>query len=120
MFGFFLVKMTAKIHHFYPLQRKRWHVHLILVRLSSYQTLTNQEAIMTTPHKIREKNAKHKLTLLQLADKLGCVTKACYQMNYSRSQFYDIKRRFQLEGFQGLIDRPPFLRPIPAGNPIRW
>jgi transposase InsO family protein len=34
-------------------------------------------------------------------------------MNYSRWQFYEIKRRFQLEGFQGLIDRPP----IPKSHP---
>ncbi|HEX7343322.1 MAG TPA: helix-turn-helix domain-containing protein, partial [bacterium] len=57
---------------------------------------------MTTPHKVMEKNAKNKLTLLELAERLGSVSAACRQMNYSRSQFYEIKRRFQLEGFQGL------------------
>jgi len=70
---------------------------------------------MTTPHKVMEKNAKNKLTLLELAERLGSVSAACRQMNYSRSQFYEIKRRFQLEGFQGLIDRPP----IPQSHPRR-
>jgi transposase InsO family protein len=60
-----------------------------------------------------KKNAQNKLTLLQLAEKLGSVSAACRHMNYSRSQFYEIKRRFQLEGFQGLIDRPP----IPKNHP---
>jgi hypothetical protein len=68
---------------------------------------------MSTHSKVMEKNAKNKLTLLQLAQKLGSVSAACRHMNYSRSQFYEIKRRFQLEGFQGLIDRPP----IPKSHP---
>ena len=68
---------------------------------------------MTTPSKVMKKNAKNKLTLLELAQKLGSVSAACHHMNYSRSQFYEIKRRFQLKGFQGLIDRPP----IPKSHP---
>ena len=68
---------------------------------------------MATHGKVMKKNAKNKLTLLQLAQKLGSVSAACRHMNYSRSQFYEIKRRFKLEGFQGLIDRPP----IPKSHP---
>lgn len=68
---------------------------------------------MTTHSKVMKKNAKNKLTLLQLAQKLGSVSAACRHMNYSRSQFYEIKRRFQLEGFQGLIDRPPIAKSHP-------
>lgn len=68
---------------------------------------------MSTHSKVMKKNAEHKLTLLQLAEKLGSVSAACRHMDYSRSQFYEIKRRFQLEGFQGLIDRPP----IPKSHP---
>ncbi|MFH1733445.1 MAG: helix-turn-helix domain-containing protein [bacterium] len=70
---------------------------------------------MTTPSKVMTKITENKLTLLQLAEKLGNVAAACRHMNYSRSQFYEIKRRFQLEGFQGLIDRPP----IPQSHPRR-
>lgn len=68
---------------------------------------------MTTQSKVDNKNAKNKLTLLQLAEKLGNVSRACRHMNYSRSQFYEIRRRFDLEGFQGLIDRPP----VPKSHP---
>lgn len=68
---------------------------------------------MATPSKVMTKIAENKLTLLQLAEQLGNVVAACRYMNYSRSQFYVIKRRFQLEGFEGLIDRPP----IPKSNP---
>jgi len=68
---------------------------------------------MSTPSKLEKKDAKHKLSLLQLAENLGNVSKACRNMNFSRSQFYEIRRRFDLEGFQGLIDRPP----IPKNNP---
>ena len=74
---------------------------------------------MTTPKKVMEKNAKNKLTLLELAQKLGSVTAACRHMKYSRSQFYEIKRRFQLEGFQGLIDRPPVPQSHPGKKPDR-
>jgi len=68
---------------------------------------------MTTPGNVDEKNAKNKYSLLQLAEKLGNISKACRYMKYSRSQFYEIKRRFELEGFEGLIDRPP----IPKSHP---
>jgi transposase InsO family protein len=70
---------------------------------------------MTTPKKVTEKNAKNKLTLLELAEQLGSVAAACRSMKYSRSQYYELKKRFDLEGFQGLIDRPP----IPKSHPKR-
>jgi transposase InsO family protein len=70
---------------------------------------------MTTPRKVAEKNAKNKLTLIELAERLKSVAAACRQMNYSRSQFYELKKRFDLEGFQGLIDRPP----VPKSHPRR-
>lgn len=49
---------------------------------------------MTTPHKI----ARTKLNLLQLAKNLGNVSKACKYVGYSRQQFYEIRRNFQLYG----------------------
>lgn len=68
---------------------------------------------MSTPSNLAVKNAKNKYNVIQLAETLNNVSKACRHMNYSRSQFYEIKRRYELEGFQGLIDRPP----IPKTNP---
>ena len=38
---------------------------------------------------------KHKLGLLNLAQELGNVSKACKLMGYSRQQFYEIRRNYQ-------------------------
>ena len=43
------------------------------------------------------------LSLLQLAQELGNVSKACKIVGYSRQQFYEIRRNFQL---YGAADRP--------------
>lgn len=61
-----------------------------------------------------EKKLAHKrLTLLQLAEKLGNISKACRMHKVSRSQFYEYKRSFQEFGLEGLVDKPP----IPASQP---
>jgi transposase InsO family protein len=56
---------------------------------------------MTTNHKI----ARAKLNLLELAKNLGNVSKACKYVGYSRQQFYEIRRNFQMYGADGLLDR---------------
>ena len=58
---------------------------------------------MTTDQKV----ARRKLSLLELAQELGNVSKACRVMGYSRQQFYEIRRNYQTYGSQGLIDRLP-------------
>src|SRR5690606_36529796 len=60
---------------------------------------------MTTVQK--EKIARRKLSLLQLAQELGNVSKACKIVGYSRQQFYEIRRNFQIYGAEGLIDQLP-------------
>ena len=60
---------------------------------------------MTTAQK--KKIARRKLSLLQLSQELGNVSKACHIMGYSRQQFYEIRRNFQTYGAEGLIDRLP-------------
>ena len=52
-------------------------------------------------------STKRKLSLLQLADELGNVARACKVMGYSRQQFYEIRRNFQTYGAEGLIDDLP-------------
>jgi hypothetical protein len=52
-----------------------------------------------------EKIARRKLSLLQLAQELGSVSKACRIVGYSRQQFYEIRRNFQTYGAEGLLDR---------------
>jgi transposase InsO family protein len=61
----------------------------------------------------KEKLAQKRLTLLQVAEKLGNVSKACQLHGVSRSQFYDYKRAFQEHGWEGLIDKPPIPGPHP-------
>jgi transposase InsO family protein len=60
-----------------------------------------------------QKLAQKRLTLLQLAEKLGNVSKACRMHKVSRSQFYEYKRSFQQYGLDGLVDKPP----IPLSHP---
>jgi len=55
----------------------------------------------------KEKIARRKLSLLELAADLDNVSKACKIMGYSRQQFYEIRRNFQTYGAQGLLDRLP-------------
>lgn len=61
---------------------------------------------MTTQKKI----ARRKLSLLELASELQNVSKACRVMGYSRQQFYEIRRNYQLFGAEGLIDKMPGAR----------
>jgi transposase InsO family protein len=58
---------------------------------------------MTTRNKV----ARRKLSLLELATELGNVSKACKIMGYSRQHFYEIRRNFQVHGAEGLIDQLP-------------
>ncbi len=55
----------------------------------------------------KEKVARRKLSLLQLASEMDNVSKACRIMGYSRQQFYEIRRNYQTYGADGLIDRLP-------------
>jgi len=55
----------------------------------------------------KQKVAHRKRSLLELAEELGNISKACQIMGYSRQQFYEIRRNFQTYGSQGLLDRLP-------------
>lgn len=61
---------------------------------------------MTTKDKI----ARRKLSLLELAADMENVSRACKMMGYSRQQFYEIRRNFQTYGAEGLVDRLPGAR----------
>ena len=43
-------------------------------------------------------STRRKLSLLQLAEELGNVSKACKIMGYHRDTFYEVKRAFQIGG----------------------
>lgn len=56
----------------------------------------------------KDKIARRKLSLLELASELSNVSRACkVMMGYSRQQFYEIRRNFQTYGAEGLVDRLP-------------
>jgi len=47
---------------------------------------------------------RRKLSLLQLAEELGNVSKACQIMGYHRDTFYEVKRAFQVGGVAALVE----------------
>ena len=71
---------------------------------------------MATSKTVTEKVVRRKLSMLELAEELGNVSKACKIMGYSRQQFYEIRRNYQIYGSQGLVDRLPGTR---TGHPNR-
>ena len=65
----------------------------------------------------KDKATRRKLSLLELAQEMSNVSKACRIMGYSRQQFYEIRRNYQTYGAEGLIDRLPGARGrIPTGS----
>ena len=49
-------------------------------------------------------STRRKLSLLQLAEELGNVSKACRIMGYHRDTFYEVRRAFQIGGTAGLVE----------------
>lgn len=64
-----------------------------------------------------EKVARQRLSVLQLAQTLGSVSEACRQRGMTRTQFYEYKRRFEVQGLEGLKDLPPIHRTHPQTTP---
>lgn len=62
---------------------------------------------MTTDTNAVEKAKRRKLNMLELANELENVSKACKIIGYSRQQFYEIRRNFQTCGVEALLDRIP-------------
>jgi len=63
------------------------------------------------------KLAEHRLSVLELAKELGNVAEACRRRGLDRTSFYEWKRRFQTQGFEGLKDLPPIHRSHPQTTP---
>ena len=64
-----------------------------------------------------EKLAHRRLTVLELAQRLGNVSEACRRGGIDRTSFYEWKRRFQLQGLEGLKDLPPIHKSHPQTTP---
>ena len=65
----------------------------------------------------REKLARKRLSVLQLAEILGNVSEACRRSGMDRTSFYEWKRRFQTHGLEGLKDLPPIHKTHPQTTP---
>lgn len=63
------------------------------------------------------KLAQHRLSVLELAKELGNIAEACRQRGSDRTSFYEWKRRFQTQGFEGLKDLPPIHKSHPQSTP---
>lgn len=63
------------------------------------------------------KLAHRRLSVLELAQQLGSVSKACKQAGMDRTSFYAWKRRFQTHGLAGLQDLPPVHKDHPQTTP---
>jgi transposase InsO family protein len=76
-----------------------------------------QAARRLTAKDANEKLAHRRLTVLELAERLGNVTEACRRGGIDRTSFYDWKRRFQTQGLDGLKDLPPIAKSHPMTTP---
>jgi transposase InsO family protein len=76
-----------------------------------------QAARRLTAKDTNEKLAHRRMTVLELAERLGNVTEACRRGGIDRTSFYDWKRRFQLQGLDGLKDLPPIAKSHPMATP---
>ena len=63
------------------------------------------------------KLAHARLSVLELARELGNVAETCRQRGLDRTSFYEWKRRFQTQGFEGLKDLPPIHKSHPQTTP---
>ena len=63
------------------------------------------------------KLAHRRLSVLELAQQLGSVSRACKSAGMDRTSFYEWKRRFQTHGLEGLKDLPPVHKSHPQSTP---
>jgi transposase InsO family protein len=68
------------------------------------------------PRDAASKVAGHRMSVLDLARELGNVAEACRQRGMDRTSFYEWKRRFQTQGFDGLKDLPPIHKSHPQAT----
>jgi len=52
----------------------------------------------------KSQTTRRKLSLLQLAEELGNVSKACRIMGFHRDTFYEVRRAFQVGGVTALVE----------------
>jgi len=60
---------------------------------------------------------KDRIRLLRLAEQLGNVSMVCRREGVSRTQFYEYRRRFQMNGLEGLKNHLPVHKEHPQTTP---
>jgi transposase InsO family protein len=63
------------------------------------------------------KIARQRMSVLELAEKLGNVSEACRRRGMTRTQFYEYRKRFETFGLEGLADLPPIPKSHPQTTP---
>jgi transposase InsO family protein len=63
------------------------------------------------------KIARQRLSVLELAQKLGNAAEACRRRGMDRTSFYEWRKRFETQGFDGLKDLPPIHKTHPQTTP---
>jgi transposase InsO family protein len=63
------------------------------------------------------KVARQRLSVLELAEKLGNATEACRRRGMDRTSFYEWRKRFEVQGLEGLKDLPPIHKTHPQTTP---
>lgn len=61
----------------------------------------NMMVPMTTNTNVHRKVTRRKFNLLDLAEEMGNVSRACRMIDYSRQQFYEIRNNCQTYGRSG-------------------
>ena len=69
---------------------------------------------MTADH--TDEAVRKRKEVLELAQKLGNVSKACRQANITRTQFYAYRKRLEEQGLRGLENRPPVHKTHPMAT----
>ena len=80
--------------------------------------MAKTSAARVTAKDATTKLAHRRMTVLELAERLGNVSEACRRGGMDRTSFYDWKRRFELQGLEGLKDLPPIHRSHPQTTPV--
>lgn len=63
------------------------------------------------------KIARQRLSVLELAQRLGNVAEACRRRGMDRTSFFEWRKRFETQGLEGLKDLPPVHKTHPQTTP---
>jgi hypothetical protein len=89
-------------------------------RIDSGKRITfSGEALARTSMNDGDNIARKRLSVLSLAERLGNASEACRRTGVDRTSFYQWKRRYAREGFQGLSNRVPVRKEHPFTTPVR-